>query len=158
MIHILVNTAEGGKIVVDILLRLLARNADVFCKRKCSDSVNNAEIDSLCTRTEFLCNHINRQAENLWCGCRVNINAAVESVYHIFIIWQIGKHTKFDLAVIGINKRFTVACNKEFAQFPAERRSYRDILQIRLERADSAGARFNLIKRGVNPAVGCDNL
>ena len=88
----------------------------------------------------------------------MNILTAVKSINHIFIICKVGQNTKFNLAVIGVNKGIALARRKEFTHFSAEFGTNRNVLQIRFKRTNTTRSGLHLIKRSMNSAVGVNSL
>ena len=85
----------------------------------------------------------------------MNIRSAAESVYHIRVSRHTCKHSQLNLRIVRIAKNSACGRVEILAQPPALRRSYGNILQVRLKRAYSARARLCLVKGGVYSAVLC---
>ena len=65
-----------------------------------------------------------------------------------------GEDPQLDLRVVGDQQQLILRPGNEgTADLPAELRSDRDVLQVRVRRAQSPGRRDGLVERGVNPAV-----
>ena len=156
--HIAVNTAVMGKIAFNVVLCLFIWNTDILCKWKCADSVNNTEVNRLCTASHNRSYHIKRHIEHLWrCDC-VDIFVILERFNHIFVTRNMGKHTEFNLRIVGVNERPALSCTEKLSHLSAKLGSYGDILEIRLCWADSACSCFGLIEIWMDSAVICNDL
>ena len=77
-----------------------------------------------------------------------------KGAYHIFIARNSRKQAKFYLRIVGVYEQIIVAFRREkLAQFSAQFRFYRYILEVRLRAGDPARRRDRLVKAAVDPAI-----
>lgn len=88
----------------------------------------------------------------------VDIIVIQKRLNHIPVVRNMCEHTQLNLGIVGIHKHPTFPCDKKAAQFAAKVGAHRDILQIRLSRADTAGTRFSLVKIRMDASVRRDHL
>ena len=108
------------KIVLDVSVSLGSRNAYILAQREGAYAVNYAEIYSLCPCTHQRCYRFNGHIEHLRGGNGMNIDLRIKGIYHIAVTCNIGKHTQFNLRIVGINKGTAVLCDEEFSHLSAK--------------------------------------
>ena len=69
-----------------------------------------------------------------------------------------GQHPQLNLRVVGVHQQAVPSPGKELPQFPTNGSAHRDVLQIRLRTGDPPGTGLSLVKGGVHPSIGPNNL
>ncbi len=67
-------------------------------------------------------------------------------------------HAQLDLRVIGGDEHRAFIGDEGFADLASHLRADRDVLQVRIGRGETPRRRHGLIERGVDAAVGADDL
>ena len=147
-----------GQIIVDILPRLLARDADIVCQREFRNSVDDAEVDGLGVTAHQRRDLLRLHAEDLRGRRRVDIGTGAERLLHGLIVRDMGQHAQLDLAVVRVDKDAAVARHEHLADLAAELRADGDVLQVRVGGRQSARRRDHVLEGRVNAAVVRDLL
>ena len=88
------------KVALDVARRLLARNAEVAREPEVAQTVDDTEVDRLCTPPLLARHGIDRYAEHLRCRTRMNVLPAAERVDERRIPRHMREDAQLDLRVI----------------------------------------------------------
>ncbi len=69
-----------------------------------------------------------------------------------------GKDTQLDLAVIRVEKHFSLFGNKKFTHIPSQLRTYGNVLDVRFRGRNTTRPCLGLLEKAVYPAVLRDYL
>ena len=91
---------------------------------------------------------------------RVDVAVLLEGPAQGRIAGVVGEHPQLDLRVVGRREQpARLPRNERLADLPALLGAHRDVLEVRVARAEPAGRRDALVERGMNAAVlGMDQL
>src|SRR5277367_3375603 len=93
-----------------------------------------------------------RNIEDFLRGARVNVFTAAESLHQYWIFREVREDAQLDLRVIRGEKQGTGRGNESRANFASELRTDRNILQVRVGRAEPPSHRAGLAKTRVQAA------
>ena len=143
------------EIAVDERLRVGARDAEPLRKSERGDAVADAVVDHLGLVALRLGDVRERQAEDLGGGGAVDVLAAGERLEQAGVLRERGEDAQLDLRVVGGEERVVALARDEgAADFAALRGADGDVLQVGVLRIEPARAGGELVKGGVDAAVG----
>ena len=80
----------------------------------------------------------------------MNIRSALESLDHMRVTAQVGHDTKFDLGVVGREEEaIRIVRDKCLTDLTTQIVPYRNVLQVRIGRAEASGRCYRLVERGM---------
>ena len=88
----------------------------------------------------------------------MNVHTVCKALLHIFVAAHVGEYAQLDLAVIRVEKHFSLFGNKKFPHIPPQLRADWNILDIRFRGGNTSRAGLSLFKKAVYPAVLRDYL
>ena len=86
----------------------------------------------------------------------MDVQVVDESLDHRRIVGDVGEHPQFNLGIVGVHQQTARGRIKEAAELASPLCAHRNILQVRLGRADAAGPCFGLTEDRADPVVGID--
>src|SRR5262249_58821895 len=124
--------------------RFALLDAKLLRQSKWRESVDDSEIDRLRRPPVFrsLCKRPN--AKNFLRRASVNVFSVSERLDEHGIFGKMRHHTQFDLRIVRGQQHLPFFRNKSCSNLAPELRSYRNILQIRIARAQSSRRRNRL--------------
>ena len=147
------NIGIAFKIFLYIRSRLAAADAKLIGKTEVTDSVNNAEIDSLRVRPLFWGNLFKRNSQDLRCRPPVDILFVAKRPDKTFISWHMRQYTEFHLRIIGRNKAvISRPRDEKRTNLPPFCCTDRNILQIGIRAGQTSCGGNCLIKWCMNPS------
>ena len=118
---------------VDIVLRLLRRDAELLGQAKSADAVNNAEIDSLRMTALLVGDFFEGDAQHFGRGAAVDVLMVRKGSNQALITAHMRKNTELDLRVVRRDEAvIALARYKKGAYLLPFLRADRDVLQVRI--------------------------
>ncbi len=124
---------------VDIGLGLGLGDAQALGEPEGADAVDDAVIDGLGRAAEIGADLGHRLSEHLRRRDGVDVDVVREGLFQCLDIGHVGQDTKLDLRIVGRQKKKTGSGKKSLADLAAFLGTDRDVLQVRLGRAEAAG-------------------
>ena len=88
----------------------------------------------------------------------MEVLAGAERLLHARIIRNVRQHAQLDLTVVRVDQHPAGARDEHAANFAAQLRAHRDILQIRVRGGKAARRRDRVLERRADAAVRPDDL
>ena len=99
--HVVADAGEALEVGLDVLARLLARNAELVGQPERRDAVDDAEVDRLGAPARLGRHVLDRHAEHFRRRHGVNVEAVGERLLELRNVGDVGEHAQLDLAVVG---------------------------------------------------------
>ena len=156
-VHIALDPVIAGKVLVDIALGGLERNAQRAAQTVGTHAVDNPEIDRL-GLTPLVCAD-RFSPEQFGRRPGVHVLAAAKRFDQDRVAAQVGQQPQLDLRVVGRHQQVARRRHKGGPDAAALFAPNRDVLQIRVAGRQAPGGRDGLVEGGMNPpGIGSNQL
>src|SRR5690606_1950264 len=132
--HIGTDAGETPEITLDVIARLLTRDAKLIGEAESRNTVDDAEIDRLRPAADGRVHARDRHAEHFARGHGVNVEPIGKGFLQRVDIRDMREKAQLDLAVIGGDEAIALLGNEGRANLSSVIRPYRDVLEIGLAR------------------------
>ena len=140
------------EIVVDVLLRLVARDAERLREAERAHAIDDAEVDDFGLAPRLGRHHQRRHVHHFRRRARVDVFAAAEGLDQHRIARHVREQPQLDLRIIRHHHFPARPRHEGGADLAAQFRLDGDVLQVRVRRREPAGGRAGLVEAGVQPA------
>ena len=146
----------GVALVVALNVFLGGALVDVELSREAErrDAVDDAEVHSFRPGTNFFGHRRRVDFEDLGGGEGVDVFAGAVGVEQEGVLREVGHEAEFDLRVVGGHQQVALGGDEAGADFTANGGTDGDVLQVGIDRAETARGGANLVECGVDAAVG----
>ena len=158
-VHVLADAGEALEVGVDEALGVLARDAEVVGEPEGRDAVDDAEVDRLGLAADVGGHALDRHAEHLGGGHRVDVEAVAERLLQRLDVGHVGEDAELDLGVVEAEQHVARLGDEGLADAAALLGADRDVLQVRVDRGEPAGGGAGDLVGGVDAAgLGVDRV
>ena len=150
LLHVFLDAGVGAEITVYQFLGLRTRDAQTLGEPEDGDAVDDTEVGGFRLPAHIAGYFFYRDSVDLG-GCGgVDIRSALESLDHMRVTAQVGHDTKLDLGVVGREEEaIRIVRDKCLTDLTAQIVPYRNVLQVRIGRAEASGRCYRLVERGM---------
>ena len=148
--HIAQHARVAGEVAVNVSLRLLAIDTDLFGQTKGTHAVDQAEVDGLGAAALVGGDLLQVHAEYLGSGCAVHIEIMAEGVQQTGILCQMRHDPQLDLRVVRRQQFVALWRDKGLANAAAFGGADRDVLQVRIRGRQATRCRHRLMIGGMD--------
>ena len=149
-VHIFADAGEAFEIGVDVVGRLVARDAEAARQAECGNAVDDPEIDRLRVAPDHRVHALDRNAEHLGCRHRVNIDAVGKGLLQLRDVGNVREQAQLDLRIVGGQEDVPCLRNEGLADLRAFLGADRDVLQIGIGGGEAPGGRCGQREAGVD--------
>ena len=160
VVQILRDFRETAVVIGDELAGVGLRNLQAVGQPEGGDAVQDAEVDRLGGAPHILGHLILRHAEDVRSHRRVDVLAALEGLYHPLVATDVRHDAQLNLRIVGGQDNVVfVGGHESLADVATPLGAHRDVLQVRVHRAETPRGGDRLRERGVDaPRLGINQL